>query len=451
MFRVFGLIVLLVISLPVVARAQTTTDVRLAWDASSDPAVSGYMVDYGTASGVYTQAINVGNVLTYTIQGLLFNKTYYFSVRAYDGSGAFSSRSNEVVFTTDAAPGGPPASCTLTFSATTQTLDAAGGTGTVRLSTQTGCTWNIGSNMAWLSVGNPTTVSSATVNYTAAPNFSKQPRQAIVYSGNRSVTVTQRGKMKADFNRDGRNDLIWQNRQTGELSVWSMNGTDIIRGEYFSPANVGNADWKVMASLDADRDGQTDLLLQHDAGYVAIWRMSGKTRVQALTLSDSMSADPRWRIVGTGDMDGDGYEDILWQHTDGRVLCWYMNGLEKRDEFVIAVVSDARWRVAAIEDFNNDDKPDILWRHTSWGQFLVWNMNNRQFLSAGMYLIMPNEYWQVAAVGDYSGDGRPDLIWRNTVTGELAAWILDGDNVASSVALTPGSIGDLNWHLAGPR
>jgi hypothetical protein len=115
------------------------------------------------------------------------------------------------------------------------------------------------------------------------------------------------------------------------------------------------------------------------------------------------------------------------------------------------VVSDARWRVAAIEDFNNDGKPDILWRHTSWGQFLVWNMNNREFLSAGMYLMMANDQWQVAAVGDYSGDGRPDLIWRNTVTGELAAWILDGDNVALSVSLSPASIGDLNWHLAGPR
>jgi hypothetical protein len=450
MFRAFGLVVILVIAFPIVARTQTT-DVQIAWDASSDPAVAGYVVDYGTVSRVYTQAINVGNVLTYTIQGLLLNKSYYITVRAYDASGAFSSRSNEVLFTTGTTPGGPPASCTLTFSLTTQTLDAAGGAGTIALSTETGCTWNLASNMAWLNVGNPTTIGTATVNYTAAPNVSKQPRQAIVYSGNRSVTVTQRGRMKADFNRDGRNDLIWQNRYTGELSVWSMDGTNIISGEYFSPANVGNSDWKMMGSLDADRDGQTDLLFQHDAGYVAIWRMSGKTRVQSLTLSNSMTADPRWRIVGAGDMDGDGYEDILWQHPDGRVLCWYMNGLQKRDESVIAVVSDARWRVAAIEDFNNDGKPDILWRHTSWGQFLVWNMNNREFLSAGMYLMMANDQWQVAAVGDYSGDGRPDLIWRNTVTGELAAWILDGDNVALSVSLSPASIGDLNWHLAGPR
>jgi hypothetical protein len=451
MFRRLGVIVCLVLAMSGVARAQSTTEVRLAWDPSTDPAVLGYIVDYGTAPGVYSQSLIVGNVLQHTISGLLLNKVYYFAVRAYDAYGALSARSNEVSFTTPSSPGGPPVVCTLTFSTSTQTIDAVGGVGSFTLSTQSGCSWNLGSNVAWLSVNNPTAVGSAAVTYTAAPNLSKQPRAAIVYSGNRSVMVTQRGKMKSDFDHDGRNDLIWQNRATGELSFWRMNGTNIVRGEPFSPGNVGDANWKIVGALDADRDGHTDLLFQHDAGYVAIWRMSSHSRLEGVALADSVTADPRWRIVGTGDMDADGYEDILWQHTDGRVLCWYMDGMQKREEFTIAVVSDARWRVAAIEDFNSDGKADILWRHTGWGQFLVWNMDNRQFLSAGMYLIMANDQWQVAAAGDFSGDGRPDLIWRNNMTGELAAWILNGDTIARSVALSPGRIADLNWQLAGPR
>ncbi len=150
-------------------------------------------------------------------------------------------------------------------------------------------------------------------------------------------------------------------------------------------------------------------------------------------------------------MDRDGFDDIAWQHPDGRVAVWYMDGFERRDEALVATVSDPRWRLAALEDFDGDGKLDILWRHTSWGQFLVWNMDDRQYLSSGMQLIMANSQWQVVATADFSGDRRPDLIWQNDTTGELAVWVLDGPNVAASLAINPGRISDTNWRIAGPR
>lgn len=460
MFRVPGVAIALIVGLSMGVSAQTTTEVRLAWDASSDPAVAGYVIDYGTASGVYSQSIGVGNVLQYTVTGLLFGKSYYFTVRAYDGNGAFSARSNEVSFTTPTAPSTPPppgtpppppVTCVMTFSTTTETLKAAGGTANFKLTTSTGCAWTVDSSAEWVSVQNPNGTGTQVVNYFASPNLSKEPRAAILYSGPRSVIVNQRGKVKSDFDGDGLNDLIWQNRLTGELSVWRMNGTTIKRGDYLTPASVGDTNWKILGVMDADRDGHADLVLQHDAGQVAIWRMEGETRVQTVQLSTNVTSDPRWRIVGTGDMDKDEHEDIFWQHTDGRVMVWYMTGLTRREAVVIATVQDPRWRLVGIEDFNYDGKLDVLWRHTQWGQFLVWHMNDRQYLSAGMNLIMANHTWEVAAVGDYSGDGKADLIWRNTVSGELATWFLDGGNILASRALNPGQIADVNWLIAGPR
>jgi hypothetical protein len=35
---------------------------------------------------------------------------------------------------------------------------------------------------------------------------------------------------------------------------------------------------------------------------------------------------PQWSIVGTGDFNGDGLADILWQDTSGNIAMWYMNG-----------------------------------------------------------------------------------------------------------------------------
>jgi hypothetical protein len=69
----------------------------LAWDPpdiSTD--VTGYMVNYGTASGDYPQGIDVGNTTSYTISNLPDGETYYFAVTAYNSSGIQSGYSNEV-------------------------------------------------------------------------------------------------------------------------------------------------------------------------------------------------------------------------------------------------------------------------------------------------------------------------------------------------------------------
>jgi hypothetical protein len=35
---------------------------------------------------------------------------------------------------------------------------------------------------------------------------------------------------------------------------------------------------------------------------------------------------PSWKVVGTGDFNGDGMSDILWQSTSGQAAIWEMNG-----------------------------------------------------------------------------------------------------------------------------
>src|SRR3990170_1502633 len=65
-------------------------------DGSPLTGLSGYKVYYGTASGNYTQTINVGNVTTYIAANLTDGLTYYFAVTAYDTLSNESAYSNEV-------------------------------------------------------------------------------------------------------------------------------------------------------------------------------------------------------------------------------------------------------------------------------------------------------------------------------------------------------------------
>jgi hypothetical protein len=70
--------------------------ITLAWDPSPDM-VTGYVVYYGTSSGVHTTgSVDVGSQTAATIPGLTNGVRYYFVVKAYSASGGSSSPSNEV-------------------------------------------------------------------------------------------------------------------------------------------------------------------------------------------------------------------------------------------------------------------------------------------------------------------------------------------------------------------
>jgi len=74
------------------ALAQT-----LVWDPSPGPAVTGYTLHVGYASGVYEYGIDVGPGTSLPLPPLAAGRTHYFAVSAYDASGRYSAYSNEVV------------------------------------------------------------------------------------------------------------------------------------------------------------------------------------------------------------------------------------------------------------------------------------------------------------------------------------------------------------------
>jgi hypothetical protein len=60
-----------------------------------------------------------------------------------------------------------------------------------------------------------------------------------------------------------------------------------------------------------------------DDGSVAIWEINGTDMIGGAIVGNS---GPSWQINGTGDFNGDGFSDILWQNDDGSVVIWELNG-----------------------------------------------------------------------------------------------------------------------------
>ena len=53
-----------------------------------------------------------------------------------------------------------------------------------------------------------------------------------------NVSTAWQIEVLGDFNGDGRDDFIWRNGATGDMSMWLMNGTAVTPNNF---ANVGGA------------------------------------------------------------------------------------------------------------------------------------------------------------------------------------------------------------------
>jgi PKD repeat protein len=73
--------------------------IKLAWNPVTDPSLAGYAIYYGPSAGNYPSRVDVGNVTSYTVSGLIEGSTYHFAVTAYDFSHAESGYSNDAVGT----------------------------------------------------------------------------------------------------------------------------------------------------------------------------------------------------------------------------------------------------------------------------------------------------------------------------------------------------------------
>jgi hypothetical protein len=78
--------------------AVATVSPTLTWIPSTDPAVTGYNIHYGSTSHQYTNFITVGLVTNTAIPGLVENTTYYFAATSHDSAGNQSGYSNEAAF-----------------------------------------------------------------------------------------------------------------------------------------------------------------------------------------------------------------------------------------------------------------------------------------------------------------------------------------------------------------
>src|SRR5262249_35490885 len=178
-----------------------------------------------------------------------------------------------------------------------------------------------------------------------------------------------------DFSGDGKADVLWR-QSSGALAVWQMNGSSISSSNsvtYQGNAPAPDATWSVAGVADFNGDGRTDLLWRNAGGALALWQMNGATVTSSSTITsqgEAVAPEASWSIAGVGDFNRDGSTDILWRQSNGSLAIWLMNGAAVQSSGTItcqgnAVAPDSSWTVVEIGDFNGDGNSDMLWRNTS--------------------------------------------------------------------------------------
>jgi hypothetical protein len=263
-------------------------------------------------------------------------------------------------------------------------------------------------------------------------------------SGGAALTV-----LPADFNGDGKPDLNVGTAPPNE----SFSGTDSVainagNGTFESPVSVPNSS-AIMADFNAD--GRTDLInLSGDQIIVSLGQTDGSFIVKTTTLRLGFDSGH----FNVGDVNGDGKPDLILNYLD-HLEVWFGNGdgtfIYSGSVPLTNIVSDF---VAAIADLDGDGNEDIIMTPdanvaASLGPMAILYGKGDGTFQPPVFVPLSHRYSWVT-VADLNADGKPDLILTDgaaiAVMLNLGGRTFDAeaDFIAGRSVSIPVSVADVN-------
>jgi hypothetical protein len=200
-------------------------------------------------------------------------------------------------------------------------------------------------------------------------------------------------------------------------------------------------------TADLDGDGIDDLLLQHSTSWIGFWRMNGNAAPAGFTMIAPYDT-AGWKVAARADLNGDGIGDIILQHTNTWVGAWLMDATGAPASFIqVVFANNDQWKVVGATDLNNDGRADIILQHANtW--IGAWLMNGSgQPQSFIPIAFADNSTWKVVATADLNNDGIGDIVLQHG-SSWVGAWLMNGSGQPAS--FVPVAFGDtLGWQVVG--
>jgi hypothetical protein len=258
--------------------------------------------------------------------------------------------------------------------------------------------------------------------------------------------VGQPGAVHNDFNGDSRSDILWRN-DNGMVTDWLSTGSGFSNNTAFQ-INA-DANWQIIGTGDFNGDGRADILWRSDVGTVTNWLGEPNGGFSNNWTNFNMHADASWHIIGTGDFNGDGRDDIMWRSDGGTITNWLAqpNGAFSNNWTNFNMHADASWHIIGTGDFNGDGRADILWR-SDGGTITNWlaQPNGGFANNSANFTINAGTNWHISGIGDFNGDGLSDMLWRSD-SGTVTDWLGQSNGGFFNNWANFTVQADASWHI----
>ena len=241
----------------------------------------------------------------------------------------------------------------------------------------------------------------------------------------------------ADFNGDGKSDLVVANFNAGTVTVLLGDGTGSFAEASGSPVTVGTGPFFVVVA-DFNGDGRADLAVaNHGSGSVSVLLGDGTgsfapasgTPLTAVSVPDAVAA---------GDFNGDGIADLaVANHGNSKVSIFLGDGSGAFAEASGSPITvDGAPEFLASGDFNGDGFADLAVIVDASGANLAILLGN----GSGGFTEVSGSPFQAGpspfslAMGDYNGDAIVDLAVANSGNSTVTLLLGDGSGKFGEVS-----------------
>ena len=234
----------------------------------------------------------------------------------------------------------------------------------------------------------PPTESSTSSPYSPIVSFGTLP---VLQS---TTPIPGSNHVPGDFNGDGTSDLLWYNPALSQVGYWTM--TASVGASYSGGAvartgvhtfNVTQG-YFVGAVGDFNNDGYADLVFTSANRDLWLWtnnQHGGFTSTRIGTYPSN------WQLIGAGDIDGDGYDDLLWlDPSDCQFAYWTMHGSVRAGYRIIPITCG--YYPVGIGYYTPTNRLSILWTSPAHDLY-IWDSAGSGF----------NSYDLTTDIGTFAG------------------------------------------------
>lgn len=295
----------------------------------------------------------------------------------------------------------------------------------------------------------------------AVVGFAGATPAVFVLMGNGDGTFTTKSTLTSisnpqsiilgDFNGDTKLDMVVTDLTTNSIYLFLGNGD----GTFQAPSNIsslGIGGARYGAAADFNKDGKLDLVLSDvNSNHVVVLLGNGNGTFQAARSFAFPGTFGGFDVV-VGDFNGDGIPDIAASSRDAgavNILLGIGNGNFQAAVSYNAALPNFGPTNLVVGDFNKDGKLDILASQNQGSTVSVLFGKGDGTFSAPLFLASNNNPAQLA-VGDFNGDGKLDWVAGSSSQMYLTVALGNGNNgfqddVDYVLGVTPGiASGDFN-------